>query len=182
MNGRRIRQPIQHRSNKKARTPYRACRRYLSKRRLCATKKSRNTVEGSTLPVPAQSPIIWIAKDDAALFGEHTNPSRNSRVRQVEANSDGNPLSYPILVFTDNDEKELNEHTHAVLLYKNHWYEAEFSKNSHHPYLGARRDEIHYYNIPPSPKPKPESEPKSDSTDSSKKSIQEDTPLNEEIR
>jgi hypothetical protein len=101
-------------------------------------------------------PRIWIAKDDAALFGPYTKPSGNRRIARVQAEDSGNPLQHAILVFLDNDERLLNSASQPVILYKNHWYEAEFGGISQYPYLGRRRDDIHAYDDPPTPEPEPE--------------------------
>jgi hypothetical protein len=98
-------------------------------------------------------PRIWIAKDDAALFGPYTKPSGNRRIARVPAEDSGNPLKHAILVFLDNDERRLNLASQPIILYKNHWYKAEFGGISQYPYLGLRRDDIHAYDDPPTPEP-----------------------------
>jgi hypothetical protein len=100
-------------------------------------------------------PRIWIAKDDAALFGPYTKPSGNRRIARVQAEDSGNPLKHAILVFLDNDERLLNSASQPVILYKNHWYEAEFGGISQYPYLGYEETISTHMTIPLHQNPKP---------------------------
>jgi hypothetical protein len=115
------------------------------------TKEALSTVVETV--AETTEPRIWIAKDDAALFGPYTKPSGNRRIARVQAEDSGNPLTHAILVFLDNDDRLLNSASQPVILYKNHWYEAEFGGTSQYPYLGKRRDDIHAFDDPPTPEP-----------------------------